>query len=64
MKGGNQEQKKRWAEKAKRSWLFSKTARLNEEVGSERRYVFDEFEQALKKAEWSRLIESGEAVSE
>jgi hypothetical protein len=64
MRGGNEEQKKRWAEKAKRSWLFSKTARLNEEVGSERRCVFDEFEQALKKAEWSRLIESGEAVSE
>lgn len=64
MKGVNGEQKKRWTKKSKRSRLFSKTARLNDEVGSERRHVFEEFEQAMEKAEWSRLIESGEMVAE
>lgn len=56
---GGPEQRKRWDEKAKRGWLYSRAARLDAEVSRERIESFDEFERLLEKAEYDRLVEEG-----
>jgi len=57
-KGGN-EQKKRWDEKVRRGWLYSRAARLDADVNRERIESFDTFERLLEKAEHDRLVEEG-----
>jgi hypothetical protein len=53
------EEKMRWDEKMRRGWLYSRAARLNQEVDDERVDVFAEFECLLAKAEHDRLVEEG-----
>jgi hypothetical protein len=56
---GDVNQKKRWNEKARRKYLFSKALKLDSEISTERMAVFDEFQRLLKKAEYDRLVEEG-----
>jgi hypothetical protein len=58
-KGTTPEERMRWDEKVRRGWLFSRAARLNQEVDDERIDVFAEFERLLAKAEHDRLVEEG-----
>jgi hypothetical protein len=58
-KGESESQRARWDEKVRRSWLFSRTLRLNDEVNNERLDAFEEFERLLEKAEYDRLVEEG-----
>ena len=50
----------RWNEKKRIGWLLTKTARLNEKAIEEATKCFGEFQRAMRKAEFERLIEEGE----
>ena len=56
---GDITQKRRWDEKRRRGYLFSKAMKLDGLVSQERISVFDEYQRALKKAEYQRLREEG-----
>lgn len=56
---GDITRKRRWDEKRRRGYLFSKAMKLDGLVSQERISVFDEYQRALKKAEYQRLQEEG-----
>lgn len=51
--------KRRWDEKRRRGYLFSKAMKLDGLVSQERISVFDEYRRALQNAEYQRLKEEG-----
>ena len=51
--------KRRWDEKRRRGYLFSKAMKLDGLVSQERISVFDEYQRALQNAEYQRLKEEG-----
>lgn len=59
IKGSGKNQQERWNEKARKDWLFHRTARLNAEVEQEREGVYEAFQRLLAKAEHDRLVEEG-----
>ncbi|MDD6846884.1 MAG: relaxase MobL [bacterium] len=56
---GTENQKERWAEKKRRSFLYSRALRLSSEVERSRISSFEEFQSLLEKAEYERLAEEG-----
>lgn len=56
---GDATRKRRWDEKRRRGYLFSKAMKLDGLVSQERISVFDEYRRALQNAEYQRLKEEG-----
>lgn len=56
---GDAARKRRWDEKRRRGYLFSKAMKLDGLVSQERISVFDEYRRALQNAEYQRLKEEG-----
>lgn len=51
--------RQRWNDKAREDWLFKKAVDLSDEVAKDAWSSFDEFEEALDRAEFERLVEQG-----
>ena len=62
--GSDITRKRRWDEKRRRGYLFSKAMKLDGLVSQERISVFDEYQRALENAEYQRLREEGAIEAE
>lgn len=51
--------RQRWNDKAREDWLFKKAVDLSDEVAKDAWSSFEEFEEALDRAEFERLVEQG-----
>lgn len=55
----SKDQRMRWTEKKRKSYLFGKTLKLDKQVSEEAMDCFEEFERLINKAEYERLVDQG-----